>query len=101
MDEEEFAMQFPEFSRLLVAGALLLAGAGVVVPPTVSARAVAPGTPYLTGQVVDPQFNPPAAPGETTESTSAAATESDEPVDFAPGETGTDRQEPPESMGAE
>jgi hypothetical protein len=94
-------MQLPDVSRLLVAGALLLAGAGSVVPATVSAHTLAPRTADVTGQVVDPQFNPPAAPGEATSDDSAAATAGDEPVDFAPGETGTDRQEPPRSMGAE
>jgi len=94
-------MQISYFARLVVAGALMLAGAGFVVPPTVSARTVSPDAAYQIGQVVDPQFNPPAAPGETTSDNSAAATESDEPVDFAPGEAGTDRQEPPQSMGAE
>ena len=94
-------MQLPYTARLVVAGALLLATAGVLFPPTASGRTLAPDAAYQTGQVVDPQFNPPAAPGEAASETGAAATESDEPVDFAPGETGTDRQDPPASRGAE
>ncbi|HEY7066646.1 MAG TPA: hypothetical protein VII06_34565 [Chloroflexota bacterium] len=90
-------MQLPYSSRLVVAGALLLATAGALLPPTAAGRTLPPHATYHTSQVVDPQFNPPAAPGETASDTGVAATESEEPVDFAPGETGTDRQDPPEA----
>ncbi|HEY7066647.1 MAG TPA: hypothetical protein VII06_34570 [Chloroflexota bacterium] len=90
-------MQRVYLARLIAAGALLLATAGAVSPPTAAGRTLPPVATHLTGQVVDPQFNPPDAPGETTSDVGVAATESDEPVDFAPGETGTDRQDSPAS----
>ena len=94
-------MQPVYIARVVAAGALLLATAGAGSPWTASARTLPPEASSQTGQVVDPQFNPPDASGEAASDFGAAATESAEPVDMAPGETGTDQQEPSQFVGAE
>ena len=94
-------MQRVHIARVVAAGALLLATAGAGFPRTASAQTVPPDATSQPGQVEDPQYYAPLPPGETAGNTGTPGTESQEPVDMAPGETGTDQQVPSQFLGAE
>ena len=94
-------MQSSHTARLIAGAALLLATAGAIVPPTASAITRSASRAYPAAQATAMPFELPAAAGEADEPHDTGAGRAASTVDMAPGETGTDQQEPSQFLGAE
>jgi hypothetical protein len=80
----------------LIGGAALVLASAIASPAASAAtRSAAPA--YPAAQATPVAFDMPAAPGEGDVSQDTGAGQSASTVDFAPGETGTDRQDAPAS----
>jgi hypothetical protein len=94
-------MQSSYTARLVASAALLLASAGAILPPTASATTRVATLPSPAAQATPVPLELPAAPGEADVSQDTGAGRSASTVDFAPGETGTDQQDPSEFVEGE
>ncbi len=87
-------MNLSRTARLVGALVLLLTIASPVAPAAESATTLSTGWTYLAAQATPVPFQMPGAPGEAAPEGGTAATESAEPVEGGPGETGIQAERP-------